>query len=137
MAYMNQEKKNIAAALKTVMPKDWKYSLSVSNHSTIVLTIKSAPVDLLEPVNTQRKEWALREGSTRECDNKPLTNCMIHQNRREDYYEGSLLETFNKIFAALNLNNHDRSDSQTDYFDVGHYVDLSLGGWNKPFICTK
>lgn len=32
MAYMDQEKKaKIAAALKKVMPKDWKYSLSVAD----------------------------------------------------------------------------------------------------------
>jgi phenolic acid decarboxylase len=44
MAYVNQEKK--AKILKKVMPKGWKYSLAVRNHSTIVCTIKSAPVDL-------------------------------------------------------------------------------------------
>ena len=48
MAYMNQEKKaKIAAALKTVVPKGWKYSLAVRNHSSIVMNIKSAPVDLV------------------------------------------------------------------------------------------
>ena len=47
MAYMNQEKKaRIAAALKTVIPPTWKWSLGVRNHSTITLTIASAPVDL-------------------------------------------------------------------------------------------
>ena len=47
MAYMNQEKKKIiASALKEVMPKDWKYSLSVEHHSVIHLNIKSAPFDL-------------------------------------------------------------------------------------------
>ena len=49
MAYMNQEqKKEIAKMLKSFMPKSWKYSLSVDNLSTIVLTIREADVDLLE-----------------------------------------------------------------------------------------
>ena len=48
MAYMNQEKKSkIAAALKGVVPDGWKYSLSVRNHSTIVMTITAAPFDLI------------------------------------------------------------------------------------------
>ena len=34
MAYMDQEKKKeIAKLLKGCVPKDWKYSLSVSNYS--------------------------------------------------------------------------------------------------------
>ena len=35
---------------------------------------------------------------------------------------------------ALNIDNHNRSDSQTDYFDVGHYTSINLGSWNKPFV---
>jgi hypothetical protein len=34
----------------------------------------------------------------------------------------------------LNTGNHDNSDSQTDYFDVGWYVDVKVGKWNKPYI---
>jgi hypothetical protein len=28
--------------------------------------------------------------------------------------------------------NHDRSDSQTDYFDVGWYIEIQFGQWDKP-----
>ena len=49
MAYMSQEhKKEIAQILKTVMPKNWKYSLRVVNHMKLCLTIKSADVDLIK-----------------------------------------------------------------------------------------
>ena len=48
MAYMSQEnKKSIAVNLKTVIPASWKWSLSVRHHSTLVLTIASAPIDLI------------------------------------------------------------------------------------------
>ena len=49
MAYMNQEcKAKIAAALKAIPGlNDWSYSLRVSSHSTIVMTIRTAPFDLL------------------------------------------------------------------------------------------
>jgi hypothetical protein len=36
--------------------------------------------------------------------------------------------------TAMNDGNHDRSDIQTDYFDVGWYVDVNIGRWNKPYI---
>ena len=33
----------------------------------------------------------------------------------------------------MNDGNHDRSDPQSDYFDVGWYVDVNIGKWNKPY----
>lgn len=52
MAYMSQEKKaKIAAKLKQVIPHDWKYSLAVHHHSTIILRISAAPVDLVANYN--------------------------------------------------------------------------------------
>lgn len=45
-------------------------------------------------------------------------------------------DVFDRIFAALNTDNFDKSDIQTDYFHVGHYVDVQLGRWNKPFVVT-
>jgi hypothetical protein len=34
----------------------------------------------------------------------------------------------------MNMGNHDNSDIMTDYFDVGWYVDVNIGLWNKPYI---
>lgn len=119
MAYMDQEKKaKIAAALKQVVPAGWKYSLSVNNHSTIVMTIKSAPYDLIANLypDTDRREvnvnvyWA----------EKHLAN-------------GQDKQAILKIIECLNLDNFDKSDIMTDYFHVGHYVDLRIGTWSKPF----
>lgn len=127
MAYMSQEtKKAIAAELKKVMPKGWKYSLAVRDHSTIALTIASAPVDLLAIVNANR------------------------QNARDDYaqlnhfhlseeFKGNaeMIELFGKIYATLKGPDfYDNSDSQRDYFDVSHYIRINLGKWDKPFTVT-
>lgn len=115
MAYMNQEKKAVIAAnLKKVMPKDWKYSLSVDNHSSIVLTIKSAPVDLNTYKHGQVNHYYL-----------------------DDQFSGDTLDVMNKIKDALySANYHNRSDIQSDYHDVAYYVNIHLGKWNKPFVCT-
>lgn len=122
MAYMNQEKKAaIAVELKKVMPKGWKYSLAVRNHSTIVCTIKSAPVDLIAEVR--------RVSGKNLIDNDYDVN-PYHPHVGFD----ENLDNIHVILAALNLNNYDNSDIQTDYFDKGHYVDLNIGKWKSPFV---
>jgi hypothetical protein len=121
MAYMNQEKKRaINEELKKVVPKGWKYSLSVRNHSSIVMTISKADVDLvgLSHYPDDRKAYRYLD----------LNIYHLH-----NAYDGELLEIFEKIKAALNLDNYDNSDSQSDYFDVGHYVDIKVGAYDKPF----
>lgn len=123
MAYMNQEKKaKIAARLKKVMPKGWKYSLAVRNHSSIVLTIKSAPVDLLEGY---RKNLGDRMNG--------VNYMQVNHYHLYHGFEGKLLKKMEEIVMVLNTDNYDNSDIQTDYFDVGHYVDVNIGRWNKPF----
>jgi hypothetical protein len=137
MAYVDQSKKAlIAAALKPVMPAGWKWSLAVQNHSTIVLTITSAPVDLLAEVKRVVDARAERRGE-QPIDGKTFTNFDVNHYHLDTAFDGELLETFRKIVDALNTNNHDRSDIQSDHFDVGHYVAVKLGRWNKPFVVTK
>lgn len=69
MAYITQDqKKEIATLLKNVVPKGWKYSLAINNHSTLVMTIRSAPVDLLSEwfrcsYQVLRKTSSKRSGS--------------------------------------------------------------------------
>lgn len=112
MAFMYPAKKAIiAAAVAKVVPKDWKYSLAVRNHSTIVMTISSAPVSIGEDKSLRVNERYVVE---RYGANHPLV----------------------AIAEALNTGNYDNSEIMTDYFDVGHYVDISFGRWDKPFVST-
>lgn len=37
------------------------------------------------------------------------------------------------IKAIVNKKNYDRSDSMTDYFDVGFYSHIRVGKWDKPY----
>lgn len=122
MAYVNQEKKaKIMAALKAVVPADWKWTLAVQNHSTIVMTIRSGPEDLLAKVSNPN---AVNSGHA------SLNTYYIHDAITDD----KLRPVFVKIVEALNTDNHDNSDIQTDYFDVGHYVTLNIGQWNNPYL---
>lgn len=120
MAYINQdEKKVIAANLKNVIPASWKYSLSIENHSKIVCTIKSAPIDLIAA-----------------CKNKHSSvkdHLDVNTYYLDNAFDGDVLSIMQNIKKELNLNNYDNSDSQTDYFDVGHYIAIQIGKWNVPF----
>lgn len=122
MAYMNQDKKaKIAAALKEVVPAGWKYSLAVDNHSTIAMTIQSAPFDLIGVFN--------------DCEGKTYVDVNPYHYARHMHDE-CVIETFDQIFKCLNLDNFNDSDPMTDYYHVGHYVSLQIGKWNKPFQVT-
>lgn len=122
MAWMSQEKKaKIAAKLKDVVPKGWKYTLAIRNHSAIVMTISEAPVDILracKDIKAGETSWAVNEYWV------------------EKSFTPEVAEILSRIVDALNLGNHDNSDIQTDYFDVGHYVTLLIGRWDKPFKCS-
>lgn len=128
MAYVSKEcKQSAAAALKAAIPKGWRWSLSVRNHSTLVLTIASAPVDLHANRAAARAALGLEP---RAAHNDVNTYWLAEQ------FTGDVLATMEAIKAAMNIGNHDRSDSMTDYFDVGWYTEVVLGRWNKPFVVT-
>lgn len=134
MAYVSQEKKvKIAAALKACVPAGWKYSLAVRHHSTIVLTIYQAPVDLVAIANERNAQLAQFRGDA------PYTIKGYFDFRHHGFdaaqwgAAGVVLEA---IIDALNTDNYDRSDTMTDYFNVGHYVDINIGRFDKHFVCT-
>jgi hypothetical protein len=128
MAYVDQNKKaKIAAALKLVMPKGWKYSLAVRNHSTIICTIASAPFDLFAAMT---KSPARDPATITHADLNPYYI-------REAFTDECVADVFEAIMGALNTDNYDKSDLQSDYFDCGHYVSLKLGRWDKPFAVTS
>lgn len=141
MAYMSQEKKaKIAAELKAIVPKSWKYTLSVHHHSTICFNLASSPVDFLGALDKGAAEHYEQRGQPiPEHTCTKLGYCDLNPYHWRDYlrYLGSKeLHILGRIFDALNDGNHDRSDLQSDYFDVGWYVNFHIGKWDKHYVCT-
>jgi hypothetical protein len=136
---MDQAKKaKIAEALKRVVPEGWKYHLSVKNHSGIQFTLAAAPVDLIGHIQAARAKTARPGdpfGRVGLEDGRGYVD--VNQYFLERQFEEPLLTVFKRIVDALNTGNHDRSRVQSDYFDVGHYVDISIGRWDKPFVITS
>lgn len=137
MAYMNQERKaKISAALKPVLAKyGIKGSLSVRNHSSIVLTVKSGAIDFIGNVNRVcgNNHYQVSRGFTPVKDYTDVNPYWFH-----DHFDGEAKEFLTEAFRALKSADwYDRSDAMTDYFDTAYYVDINIGRWNKPYIFTN
>ena len=55
----------------------------------------------------------------------------------QEHFSGKALGFLKEVLTAMNGGNHNNSDIQTDYFDVGWYVDVNIGSWNKPYTLEK
>lgn len=95
----------------------------LTHHSTLVLTISEAPIDLVAQ--------SLCSDEQKKCG-----YIDVNQYHIDGVFSGKLLKAFTAIKDAMMVGNHDRSDSQTDYFDVGWYIEINVGKWDKPFRCS-
>ena len=137
MAYMSQEKKaKIAPVVKSILKKfGVKGSLSVRHHSTLVLNLKSGPIDFVENyIETDSKLFHGGKMSQDQIEYIRKNNSLdVNPYWLKEHFSGKSLDFLKEIFTAMNEGNHDRSDIQSDYFDVGWYVDVNIGKWNKPY----
>ena len=133
MAYMSQEKKaKIAPKIKAILAKyKVKGSLAVRNHMTLCLNIKSGSIDFIGNFNKtiSADHYLTARGFT--PAEKSLSVNPYHY---DNHFSGKALAFMQEVFAAMNDGNHDRSDIQSDYFDVGWYVDVNIGKWDKQYI---
>lgn len=133
MAYVNQEKKaKIKIALDSVLKNtDIKYTLAVQNNSTIVCTIRKGSVDF---ISNYRENLSKDHARLRYVDMEREINYInVNHYHLDTQFSGKALEILKKILAALNIDNFDKSDIMSDYFHVGHYVDLNIGNRQKPY----
>lgn len=123
MAYVKpNQTKEVKKALETAFPKSegWEFSVTKEHHSTLKVAIMRAPVDLIE---AKEDEYVVSH---------QYQNFNVYH---LDNYKNA--EVLKKIKAIANAGNFDKSDSQSDYFHVGFYLDISAGKWNKPFQMTE
>jgi len=135
MAYINQEmKKQIATILKPILKQyDVKGTLSIDNHSTIVLTLKSGKIDFIGNSNRVcgASHYQVSRGFTPNTDGYSDVNPYWFQ----DHYDGHAKEFLTEAFKALKSAGwYDHSDVQIDYFNIAYYVDVKIGRWNRPYV---
>jgi hypothetical protein len=128
MAYMSQEKKSkIAPAVKAILKKyKVKGSLSVRNHMSLVLTIKEGSVDFYSDYGTTPE-------SRKDAEKFGI---QVNPYWYQDHFVGQSKKFLEEVIPAMNSGNHNNSDVQSDYFDVGWYIDVNIGKWNKPYVAT-
>ena len=76
----------------------------------------------------------------RYCDNSNVENFLnyktfvITNNCTFKEFSGEALEFLTEANKILQQDNYDRSDMMTDYFDIGFFVDISIGNCEKDYI---
>ena len=121
MAYMSQErKKKLAPAIKRICKKHGvKATLGVNNHSTLRLNVSEGPIDFTF-TNSRGEE---------------VRNSVNEYWYQESYADNpKALAFLSEVIPAMNNGNHDNSDIMTDYFDVGWYISVNIGRWDKEYI---
>jgi hypothetical protein len=137
MAYISQDrKKALAPKIKAICKKyGVKATLAIRTHSTLVLNIKSGTIDFIGNGNEVcgNDHYQVAQGF------KPNTSGYesVNPYHFKSHYSGRALAFITEVYAAMMVGNHDNSDIQTDYFDVGWYVDINIGKWNAPYILEK
>ena len=135
MAYMSQERKSqIAPVVKAICKKyGIKASLSVHNHSTLVLNVTQGDIDFIDNWNKTvgANSWYSRTFT-------PAKDYLsVNTYHFKDQFAGRAKKFLEEVMAVMNTGNWDKSDIQTDYFNVGWYVDVNIGKWNKPFTVLQ
>jgi hypothetical protein len=131
MAYMSQEnKKRIVALAKPILKKyGIKATFSVNHHTSLECNIKSGKIDFIKQFNTFMNK------SNRPESMKDYAKGYIQANHYHlnNYFEGEALACLQEIKEVMMSGNHDNSDAMVDYFDVGWYIHINIGKWNKPY----
>lgn len=142
MAYMNQQRKaTILANLKPVLAKyGIKGSLSVRNHSTIVLTVKSGSINFIE--NYISTDQSSHHG--KKMDQQTINSIRESQYLDvnpywfQEHFHGTAKQFLIEAMKAMKSAGwYDESDAMTDYFNIAYYVDINIGKWNAPYALVK
>ena len=111
MAYMNVEKKNeLAPGIKKVLAEYGMKGTIAKDDYALNVNLKSGPID--------------------------FGTDSVNEYHIASHFTGVAKEFLLKLKDAMNVGNHDNSDITTDYFDVGWYIHINIGKWNKPYEVT-
>lgn len=123
MAYITaNQTRDIKKRLRSAFP-GFKFSVRNRHHMSVSVKILSGPRDFSDLNLTN--EWV---------SHFDPTHFNVNHYHLHNYgpHEGF----FRKIAAIVNEGNYDNSDIMTDYFDVGFYVSISVGSWDRPYVPT-
>ena len=119
MAYVSQEKKKeLAVGIKSVLKKyKMKGTIAVQNHSTLVVNLKSGPINFAAQ----------------------SSHYQVNPYHVESQWTGVAKEFLLELLEAMKGEGtgwFDKSDIMTDYFHTAWYNDINIGKWNKSYELT-
>lgn len=137
MTYISKEQqKEKLIKLKPLFKKyGLRATLARSKASKITLNIWEGSIDFMGQYNNYRIN-----NKDRYCDNSNVENFLnyktfvITNNCTFKEFSGEALEFLTEANKILQQDNYDRSDMMTDYFDIGFFVDISIGNCEKDYI---
>ena len=101
------------------------------HHSTLVLNIASGPIDFIGNYNAV--ESSRNAAKPEHMRNRASGSLDVNPHWFREHFTGDALAFLAEVMDAMNAGNYDKSDIQSDYFNVGWYVDVNVGRWNKPY----
>ena len=137
MAYMSQERKaELAPAIRAWCKSHGvKASIAVKHDTKLVVNIKSGSLDFCENYYDNAYAHAVITSVSKTAPitlQKP-THIQVNPYWAQDHFTGDCREFLIGLLELMNIGNHDNSDIQSDYFNVGWYVDVNIGSYNKPY----
>jgi ABC-type proline/glycine betaine transport system substrate-binding protein len=139
MAYISQATKaKLAPTVKAILKKyGVKGSLSIRNHMSLVLTLKSGKIDFIENyiATDAAKPYANKMSADQVAYIRKNGYLDVNTYWIDAHYTGKAKDFLTEMKAAMegpDFFNND--DIQTDYFSRSHYVDILIGKYDKPYI---
>lgn len=131
MAYMNQERKATRLPeIKRILKKyNMKGTVSVRNHSTLVVTLSQGNLDIIGNYLENISE------TNRTFIPEKVKNIQVNEYYIDRDYSGKVREFLEELKTAmLGPDYYCHDEIQADYFDRSHYIDINVGKWNKQYI---
>ncbi len=137
MAYMSQEHKaKLAPTIRAICKKyGVKATLSVRNHSSLVLTVKQGNIDFIGNFNESILD---RDPTGNRHINPAKDYIQVNPYWYHEHFSGRAKAFLGEVIPAMYGPDYfDESDAQTDYFHCSHYIDVNIGRWDQPYALEK
>ena len=108
---MNVERKNqLAPGIKKVLAEYGMKGTIAKDDYALNVNLKSGPID--------------------------FGTDSVNEYHIASHFTGVAKEFLLKLKDAMMIGNHNNSRIEIDYFDVGWYISINVGKWNKPYEMT-
>lgn len=138
MAWVSKENIDSKKPLIKALCKEYgvKATLSGTNDHAMKLTVASGAIDFIDSFcSVVSEDYISHPDNIKELIEytKKTGHIQVNHYHMHKYFNSNSLEFLQKAKDIMNQGNHDRSDIMSDYFDVGCYIDIYIGRWNKPY----